>query len=136
MIRRPPRSTLFPYTTLFRSHVGDERAGESVERLVPALIGGPPHDDRLAFHRYGQLGVDQPADLALRTLHGDAQAVELGGDALGNGDWLPADTRHGPASYQTSASSSPPMRAVSCSRWSGRRPAHVAYRQEIGRAHV
>src|SRR2546430_14574942 len=26
MIRRPPRSTLFPYTTLFRSwHVGDER---------------------------------------------------------------------------------------------------------------
>src|SRR2546430_13199417 len=27
MIRRPPRSTLFPYTTLFRSaHVGMERA--------------------------------------------------------------------------------------------------------------
>src|SRR3712207_7162448 len=24
MIRRPPRSTLFPYTTLFRSHVGGE----------------------------------------------------------------------------------------------------------------
>src|SRR3712207_7178701 len=27
MIRRPPRSTLFPYTTLFRS-VGDQLAGE------------------------------------------------------------------------------------------------------------
>src|SRR3712207_1986865 len=25
MIRRPPRSTLFPYTTLFRSHLGDHR---------------------------------------------------------------------------------------------------------------
>src|SRR2546430_11247672 len=25
MIRRPPRSTLFPYTTLFRSHQRDER---------------------------------------------------------------------------------------------------------------
>src|SRR2546429_4082852 len=25
MIRRPPRSTLFPYTTLFRSHVSRER---------------------------------------------------------------------------------------------------------------
>src|SRR2546430_10800679 len=25
MIRRPPRSTLFPYTTLFRSHVEDVR---------------------------------------------------------------------------------------------------------------
>src|SRR3712207_8911792 len=27
MIRRPPRSTLFPYTTLFRSAVRDLRAG-------------------------------------------------------------------------------------------------------------
>src|SRR5256885_10902178 len=27
MIRRPPRSTLFPYTTLFRSLVGDLEAG-------------------------------------------------------------------------------------------------------------
>src|SRR5258708_22475869 len=26
MIRRPPRSTLFPYTTLFRSHTGRVRA--------------------------------------------------------------------------------------------------------------
>src|SRR5260370_7116444 len=26
MIRRPPRSTLFPYTTLFRSGIMDERA--------------------------------------------------------------------------------------------------------------
>src|SRR2546426_4570588 len=26
MIRRPPRSTLFPYTTLFRSRRGDARA--------------------------------------------------------------------------------------------------------------
>src|SRR3712207_7067568 len=28
MIRRPPRSTLFPYTTLFRSAAGAERADE------------------------------------------------------------------------------------------------------------
>src|SRR2546429_6735837 len=34
MIRRPPRSTLFPYTTLFRSHA--ER------RLYPAHILGHP----------------------------------------------------------------------------------------------
>src|SRR2546422_5521354 len=27
MIRRPPRSTLFPYTTLFRSHPRDEGRG-------------------------------------------------------------------------------------------------------------
>src|SRR3989475_10305972 len=35
MIRRPPRSTLFPYTTLFRSLavVRRERAGSRVEEL-------------------------------------------------------------------------------------------------------
>src|SRR2546427_4244046 len=27
MIRRPPRSTLFPYTTLFRSHAADQPDG-------------------------------------------------------------------------------------------------------------
>src|SRR5256885_3845302 len=32
MIRRPPRSTLFPYTTLFRSHRRRERGGR---RLLP-----------------------------------------------------------------------------------------------------
>src|SRR5258706_9722614 len=35
MIRRPPRSTLFPYTTLFRSHVlrdGARRAGQGSRR--------------------------------------------------------------------------------------------------------
>src|SRR3989442_12178139 len=31
MIRRPPRSTLFPYTTLFRSSAGVQQAGIRVE---------------------------------------------------------------------------------------------------------
>src|SRR5690348_17517097 len=30
MIRRPPRSTLFPYTTLFRSYTFDDRDGTRV----------------------------------------------------------------------------------------------------------
>src|SRR2546422_5003153 len=34
MIRRPPRSTLFPYTTLFRSHA--EYAAVPVGQLLPA----------------------------------------------------------------------------------------------------
>src|SRR3712207_8729965 len=34
MIRRPPRSTLFPYTTLFRSPVGAEQRDDLVEALV------------------------------------------------------------------------------------------------------
>src|SRR3712207_8356538 len=32
MIRRPPRSTLFPYTTLFRSGTCDRRAGSCPKR--------------------------------------------------------------------------------------------------------
>src|SRR2546426_5632827 len=32
MIRRPPRSTLFPYTTLFRSHRGEPRHREGADR--------------------------------------------------------------------------------------------------------
>src|SRR3712207_8684797 len=35
MIRRPPRSTLFPYTTLFRSHVGGVEV--HVSRLAAGL---------------------------------------------------------------------------------------------------
>src|SRR5260370_25278953 len=33
MIRRPPRSTLFPYTTLFRSY-GEARVGIAVEHVA------------------------------------------------------------------------------------------------------
>src|SRR5258708_7171298 len=42
MIRRPPRSTLFPYTTLFRSRLADradQRARENQNRQLPALGG-------------------------------------------------------------------------------------------------
>src|SRR2546430_8862142 len=39
MIRRPPRSTLFPYTTLFRSLVArlEERPHEQLDQLVGAV---------------------------------------------------------------------------------------------------
>src|SRR2546430_12122803 len=37
MIRRPPRSTLFPYTTLFRSALGRPEAALDVERRPWAL---------------------------------------------------------------------------------------------------
>src|SRR3712207_8571440 len=41
MIRRPPRSTLFPYTTLFRSEVAAAEAGEAdqVEPARPRVVG-------------------------------------------------------------------------------------------------
>src|SRR2546427_5905413 len=50
MIRRPPRSTLFPYTTLFRSRLPG---------AVPALPPGPEaparrHDERCTGQARGQ----------------------------------------------------------------------------------
>src|SRR6266566_2654637 len=58
MIRRPPRSTLFPYTTLFRSR---ESSGERVGAAISARVrqafpdrtasGGVQGDDR---HRQGR----------------------------------------------------------------------------------
>src|SRR3712207_7059451 len=38
MIRRPPRSTLFPYTTLFRSQTGGPGAGQGA---LDAEVVGP-----------------------------------------------------------------------------------------------
>src|SRR2546430_14281705 len=45
MIRRPPRSTLFPYTTLFRSRIELMRALEAGE-LAPGDPGVALHLDR------------------------------------------------------------------------------------------
>src|SRR3712207_8692838 len=46
MIRRPPRSTLFPYTTLFRSSPGDAPQGRQWRAVLreerePQRRGGP-----------------------------------------------------------------------------------------------
>src|SRR2546425_8506381 len=38
MIRRPPRSTLFPYTTLFRSRVLEERAAPAAAETLAARV--------------------------------------------------------------------------------------------------
>src|SRR3712207_7921274 len=47
MIRRPPRSTLFPYTTLFRSRAHHERRPEQRHRTeAPRPPDRPPRDER------------------------------------------------------------------------------------------
>src|SRR3712207_9329915 len=46
MIRRPPRSTLFPYTTLFRSEVGDAVAH-----------AGQPEKERHIARQHGRVRI-------------------------------------------------------------------------------
>src|SRR5882762_3628272 len=48
MIRRPPRSTLFPYTTLFRSQPDEECA--PCGQAPPGAVRHLPHDARRARH--------------------------------------------------------------------------------------
>src|SRR2546421_7756398 len=53
MIRRPPRSTLFPYTTLFRSRdrVKPERFSNSAKQHSPGPRGDPYLSHRAALGR-------------------------------------------------------------------------------------
>src|SRR5436309_11062633 len=89
MIRRPPRSTLFPYTTLFRSHPGHQRSrvGAEVEtrRLLgrddeleePSVAGGLPALQRLREIEVVAVRVEAAPLLpwSLRALPGEIGAV-------------------------------------------------------------
>src|SRR2546427_7512701 len=74
MIRRPPRFTLFPYTTLFRSQV--ERVGES-DRVFEKAGLFPPGEPR---HLAGPVQHEGPRrdllvpDILAGDDHGDARA--------------------------------------------------------------
>src|SRR2546430_12532305 len=61
MIRRPPRSTLFPYTTLFRS---DEKLGFSLSRL---MFEGP--EDQLTATENAQPAILEIGRARLNSSH-------------------------------------------------------------------
>src|SRR3712207_4312969 len=97
MIRRPPRSPLFPYTTLFRSH-GHRRRRVALDR--PRGRGGRPPDPRapprsgivrgMKLATFVPPGGGEPRAGEVR---GD-EVVELPGtvlDRLRSGDRTPAD---------------------------------------------
>src|SRR5687767_8084793 len=81
MIRRPPRSTLFPYTTLFRSHHAPGQAGGLLDivfrsgrlRAIDDLLSRPasqhPDDSR------AQIGFRIVVAIAIGTLIGDAKRL-------------------------------------------------------------
>src|SRR2546427_4894482 len=61
MIRRPPRSTLFPYTTLFRS-----RTGSCPQRSASAASASPTHG-----------AVSNPSTTSTTFISGDRKSTRL-----------------------------------------------------------
>src|SRR2546430_14872852 len=108
MIRRPPRSTLFPYTTLFRSRLDEVRSSEPRDGGGSLLlrqhevhdqlradeqlqsVGRRDHDNQR--HDVRVVGVDHErfrAGPAMRSLLGDRGAVGAGDG--GGTHYLPVD---------------------------------------------
>src|SRR5438876_1210626 len=91
MTRHPPRSTLFPYTTLFRSVTQDPytcvvgiaqdpiRAAAHVNRLDDLQRGCVPHSDRLGGGKsMVRLGIDRSAPGAdIRNRAGRFQSIQV-----------------------------------------------------------
>src|SRR5947207_8477564 len=88
MIRRPPRSTLFPYTTLFRSQVELRSGRKFIAHTLGVFIGGGPNlswlPKHIERHPGGKLKVDH-----------DLQTTMPGVFAVG-------DVRHGRSEEHTS----------------------------------
>src|SRR5260370_33519123 len=104
MIRRPPRSTLFPYTTLFRSvHVINQSALDEFSRAVRTVSGQPDLELRamqggLPESLYGRVAQQPQVSLAAPWIEATAlagtatpgQLRVLGGDALRRAPGAPA----------------------------------------------
>src|SRR3712207_8295273 len=93
MIRRPPRSTLFPYTTLFRSQVVGSPLGGGLGARQP--LGGVPDGALVRAQRLA----GRPGAAALRT-GGDRKSTRLNSShanisyavfCLKKNKYLPAD---------------------------------------------
>src|SRR2546429_5017244 len=70
MIRRPPRSTLFPYTTLFRSVVGERnQVSGDVDHAVEPLLVAPALVD-VALQPHGTPALRDRKSTRLNSSHG------------------------------------------------------------------
>src|SRR3989449_9743817 len=65
MIRRPPRSTLFPYTTLFRSR----RVGRGALRQAERVLQGTAH------YAGDGLPADEPGPVRVHAARADARRI-------------------------------------------------------------
>src|ERR1039458_6781490 len=72
MIRRPPRSTLFPYTTLFRSPAGRHPPGGPLPR-IPAHMAPAASDRKSTRLNSSHLGISY-AVFCLKKIYEDLNA--------------------------------------------------------------
>src|SRR3712207_3540741 len=97
MIRRPPRSTLFPYTTLFRSRPVAQRLGDRAARggqLEHEVLGRGVVGRRVAADEAG-------GDLARRdpVREGVEQLPRVGGSSAPDRESTRLNSRHAHISY-------------------------------------
>src|SRR5258708_20165624 len=80
MIRRPPRSTLFPYTTLFRANAAIPAAAKDKKKADPALKGLPITElssDEAILHALNRLAYGpRPGDIERVRQMGLAKWIE------------------------------------------------------------
>src|SRR2546429_6172547 len=77
MIRRPPRSTLFPYTTLFRSQAGEDN--RNVARMALLLAGFPVEVPGQTVNRLCGSGMQATIAAAREIQAGGADIMVAGG---------------------------------------------------------
>src|SRR5690242_21043075 len=75
MIRRPPRSTLFPYTTLFRSRIPIRQSAIAVG--LPQMASRKPHENGLKAKQRKHLGRFRQHQLWFPILLQDRKSTRL-----------------------------------------------------------
>src|SRR2546426_12197197 len=70
MIRRPPRSTLFPYTTLFRSFHGNPKPAVT-GNAAPSATGPVAAEVRVGAYHFTTDSIVVSAGQAVRWVNGD-----------------------------------------------------------------
>src|SRR5688572_32864407 len=73
MIRRPPRSTLFPYTTLFRSQIGQKNAAK-----LDTVIKNQERLEAIVNEQKGQiLEIKSKLEVAERDIEHEAEDIKV-----------------------------------------------------------
>src|SRR2546429_3008420 len=82
MIRRPPRSTLFPYTTLFRSAIFAEKSSERARKIFVRKVCKSVRSEEHTSELQSRL------HLVCRLLLEKKKKVKLSDDGLSTMHWI------------------------------------------------